>query len=63
MQDNRINNILDYNGHRFTHTKTESGTFLSKVRVSSKVDEKRKQTGCTVHQVIDDCYTDSMALY
>lgn len=30
MQDNRINNILDYNGHRFTHihTKTESGTFL-----------------------------------
>lgn len=22
MQDNRVNNILDYNGHRFTHTKT-----------------------------------------
>jgi len=22
MQDNRINNILDYNGHRVTHTQT-----------------------------------------
>lgn len=37
MQDNRINNILDYNGHRFTHIHTKT------VRHSSKIKTKFHQ--------------------
>lgn len=42
MQDNRINNILDYNGHRFTHTKTESGTFF---KIKTKFHQKLMRGG------------------